>query len=115
MKIDEKVAVTADNLMEEGVGDTRGRAAVFAARKVTVQVPTVRQVAAGATETIEINNRNANDSAVHFYRFELVHQTPHHLDAIQFIAMYRGGQAYPGSRIFPVCNEHRHRGVDAGK
>ena len=115
MKVDEKVAITADDLIEKGVSDTRGRATVLAPRKVTVQVPAVRKIATGTTKTIQINDRHANDSSVHFYRFQLVHQAPHHFDTVQFIAMYRGGQADFRAWVFPMSNKYRYRRVDTGK
>jgi hypothetical protein len=112
MQVDERVAMR-DDVGEERMCDARRGAARRVAREIAVQVAPVREIAGAAAEALHVDDRYADDRARQLVRVDVVHHAPHHLDAIQLVAVHRGGQAQAGARQCAVDGEDGGRYRDA--
>ena len=86
MQINQRVAMGND-IIKQGVSDTRRRTAVGVAGKVAIQVAPIRQIAGAAAKTLHIHDGYTNECAGQFSRFDVVKNTTYHLNAVEFIAM----------------------------
>ena len=85
--IDERVTVR-DYVREERVRDAGCRAAIGVAGKIPVEVAAVGQVARAAPKSLHVDDRHADDGPGEPPGVEVVQNPPHHLDAVEFVAVH---------------------------
>ena len=96
VEVDEIVAV-ADHALEEGVGDPRREAAVGIPREEAIEIAAVGQVARGPLETDQVHDRHPDQRARERLRIDRVVDTAHDFDAVQLVAVDRGGETEDGA------------------
>jgi hypothetical protein len=82
------------------------------AGEVAVQVAAVAEITRAVAEAVQVDDRHAHHGAGQLGGFQFVHQAPHHLDAVEFVAVHGGGEAQARARLVAVGHQHRHRRGD---
>ena len=102
-------------LLNRGKRQPAGGAALFVAGEVTVQIAAVAEIARAVAEAVQVDDRHAHHGAGQLSGFQLVHQAPYHLDAIELVAVHGGGEAQARARLVAVGHQHRHRRGDGAE
>ena len=107
-----QVIALAHDVIKQRKRQAAGGAAVLVAGEIAVQIAPVAEIAGAIAEAVQVDDWHAHHGAGEFIGFQLVHQAPHHLDAVEFVAVHGGGQAQARARFVAVGYQHRHRRGD---
>ena len=108
VQVEPEVALP-DDLAEQGVGQARGERPLGAAREAAVQVAAVGQAPVLDQEAGHVDHRHRDQRAAQAGEVGVVEQVAQDPDAVELVAMHRGGDEERGTGPAP---HHRHRQGD---